>query len=619
MNKDPKTDSPETTRGRGTTTEAPEVIFQFFARTASLHPEKPALMHKADGAYQSTIFAQLSRTVGEIAAGLTERGVRPGDKIGIYSYNRPEWVMADLAIIKLGAVVVPVYHTLPEDSVRYILNDAGVSHLIVENPELLAKVENVINDVPGLKEIITLFPREEEDRSGKKKLSFESLRRAGAAALARNPHSGRAFDPDPDSVATVVYTSGTTGEPKGAMLTHRNILSNVRAAIERFGINERDTMVSFLPLCHMFERTCGYYTMLLAGAAIAYAESLDTIRQDIQAIRPTLLIVVPRVLEKVYNTVAEKVLTGPALSRKLMLSTLRTTSRCARLKAAGRRPGPWLAFKHWLLGLLVVRKLKRLGGGRIRLLVSGGAPLERRLARVIRNLGFNLFEGYGLTETSPVVCTAIPGEERVGTVGKPFPGVEVRIGPNEEVLVRGPNVMKGYLNKPKETAEAIDKDGWFHTGDQGRFDPSGNLVITGRIKELLVTSYGKNIPPVPVEQAVCGSKYVEQAIVVGDRRPYLSAIIVPGRLILEDYARTHGLEYDDYTRLLDHPDIISLFRQEIDKALANFARHEQVRSFRLVPEPFTVENGLLTPSLKMRRPRVEQAFRDEIQQMYKEH
>lgn len=596
-----------------------ETIYQAFQVVAERYAAKPALMHKVDGIYQAVDFSGLSRAVDEVAAGLAERGVRPGDKVGIYSYNRPEWVVTDLAVIKLGAVVVPVYHTLPEETVHYILKDAGVSHVIVERPEFLANVTRVMSDLPALEDVITLFGRERETRSGKEMFSFDSLRRTGAMALAKNPELGRAHASAPDDIVTVVYTSGTTGEPKGAMLTHRNILSNVFAAIERFGINDRDTLVSFLPLCHMFERTCGYYTMLLAGATVAYAESLDTVRSDVQQVKPTLLIVVPRVLEKVYNTVTDKVLTGSALSRNLMVATLRTYGAYARLKSKGLKPPAWLAFKHWLFGLLVVRKLKKLGGGRIRLLVSGGAPLERRLARIIRNLGFNLVEGYGLTETSPVVTTAVPGAERVGTVGKPFPGIEVRIGPDDEVLVRGPNVMKGYLNKPDETAKAIDAEGWFHTGDQGRFDDFGNLIITGRIKELIVNSYGKNIAPVPVEQALCGSKYIEQAVVIGDRKPFLSALIIPGRIVLDDYARSHGIETAGFPQLLEHPDVVSLYRTEIAKALANFAAYEQVRAFKLIAEPFTVENGLLTPSLKVRRPKVEEAYRYEIQEMYKNH
>lgn len=595
-----------------------DTIYRGFVEVAARRGDGTALMSRVRGEYQGISYRELTRTVDEVAAGLARRGVKAGDRVGIYSYNRPEWVVADLAIMKLGAVSVPVYHTLPPESVGYILRDADVTHLIVENPELFANVASVLNEVPRLQDIITLFQRESESRVGKEFFSFETLRAEGAKALAERPDSAVAHDATPGDLVTVVYTSGTTGEPKGTMLTHANILSNVGAAVRMFGINEHDVLVSFLPLCHMFERTCGYYTMLLAGATIAYAESLQTIRDDVAAVRPTLLIVVPRVLEKVYSAVAEKVATGPALSRRLMVATLRTYSRYARHRKRGRTPPLGLRFRHWLLGLLVVRKLKKLGGGRIRLIVSGGAPLERRLALVIRNLGFELLEGYGLTETSPVVCASVPGEGRVGTVGRPFPGVEVKIGPDNEILVRGPNVMQGYLNKPDETAKVIDADGWFHTGDQGRFDDWGNLVITGRIKEIIVTSYGKNVAPVPIEHAILGSGYAEQVMVVGDKRSYLTALVVPGRLTLESAARERGIAFTRYEDLLGEPRIAELFRREIDKALQNFAGYEQVRKFRLIPEPFTVENGLLTPSLKMRRPAVAAQYGDLIEQMYRE-
>ena len=596
-----------------------DTIYASFAETARRFADRKALMHKVGGVYTNTTYAQLSRAVDEVAAGLSDRGVKPGDRVGIYSYNRPEWVITDLAVAKLGAILVPVYHTLPEDSVRYILNDAEVGYLIVETPELFAVVARVLPDVQPLKDVITLFDLKTETRSGKELFSFDSLRRAGAVALAANPSLGQAHESGPDELLTIVYTSGTTGEPKGAMLTHRNILSNVRTATAQFHINENDVLVSFLPLCHMFERTCGYYTVLLAGGSIAYAESAQTVAADVQKVRPTIMIVVPRILEKVYATVQDRVLSGPPLNRWLMVTTLRTYGNYARLKAKGQPIPLFTRFQHWVLGRLVVRKLIALSGGRLRLLVSGAAPLERRLARTIRNLGFNLLEGYGLTETSPIVCAAVPGEERIGTVGKPFEGVEVRIGPNDEVLVRGPNVMRGYFKKPEETAKAIDPEGWFHTGDQGRFDDQGNLIITGRIKELIVTSYGKNVAPVPVELALANTKYIEQVLVYGDRKPFLTALIVPAKLALEAFAREAGIRFTGFEELLGHPEVLKLYGQEIKQALVGFAQYEQVHAFRLIPEPFTVENGLLTPSLKTRRPKVYAAYHDEIERMYQEH
>jgi long-chain acyl-CoA synthetase len=597
----------------------PDTIYACFAEVAGKFADRTALMRKVDGSYQGISYGELSRTVDELAAGLAERGVRPGTTVGIYSYNRPEWVATDLAVAKLGAVLIPVYHTLGADAIRYILNDAGVTHLIVESPELLANIIRILPEVPPLRDVVTVYGQQTESRAGKQLLNFDDLRKTGAAVLQQNPKLAVPHDPKPDDLFTVCYTSGTTGEPKGAMLTHRNVLSNVQVLIPLFNINENDVLVSFLPLCHMFERTGGYYCVLMAGGSIAYAESVQTIREDVRLARPTVMIVVPRVLEKVYSAVRDKVQAGSALSRALMISTLRTYSRYARLKIGGRPIPLWLRLKHWLLGRLVVRKLKALGGGRLRLLVSGSAPLDRRLARIIRNLGFNLLEGYGLTETSPAVCVAVPGEERVGTVGKPLAGVEVRIGPNEEILIRGPNVMKGYLNKPKETAEVIDVEGWFHTGDQGRFDAEGNLIITGRIKELIVSSYGKNIAPVAVEQAIAQSRYVEQVLVYGDRRPFLAALVVPSPLALEEFARERGISFQRHTDVLDHPEVIKLYDEEIKKALSGFAQYEQVRRFRLVPDPFTVENGLATPSLKVKRPQVVATYQNEIEKMYEGH
>jgi long-chain acyl-CoA synthetase len=597
----------------------PDNVYACFAEVARKFGDRTALMRKVNGKYQGITYAELSEAVDSLAAGLAERGVRPGDKVGIYSYNRPEWVATDLAVTKLGAVLIPVYHTLGADAIRYILNDAGVSHLIVENAELFANITRILAEVPPLKDVVTMYGQECQSRAGKQLLCFEELRRTGAEALKNNPKLAEPHRPQPDDLFTVCYTSGTTGEPKGAMLTHRNVLSNVHSLIPLFGINENDVLVSFLPLCHMFERTGGYYCVLMAGGAIAYAESVQTIREDVQLARPTVMIVVPRVLEKVYGAVQDKVLTGPALNRWLMVSTLRSYSRHARLKAGGQRIPLWLGFKHWLLGKLVVKKLTQLGGGRLRLLVSASAPLDRRLARIIRNLGFNLLEGYGLTETSPAVCVAVPGQERVGTVGKPLEGVEVRIGPNDEILVRGPNVMKGYLNKPKETAAVIDGEGWFHTGDQGKFDNEGNLIITGRIKELIVTAYGKKIAPTAVEQAIGQSKYVEQVMVYGDNRPFLTALVMPSPLALEGFAREHGIPFKRYTDVLDHPEVLKLYDEEVKKALSGFAQYEQVHRFRLIPEPFTVENGLLTPSLKTKRPQAVAAYHDEFEKMYEGH
>lgn len=595
-----------------------ETLYFAFLESVRRLFRHPALMYKVGKKFHTITYGELNRLVDKTAAGLKAHGVKPEMTIGIYSYNRPEWAIADLATLKLGAIVIPIYHTLSVENVCYILTEAEVSHLFIESPELLRPLIPHLPNLAHLQLLITFFEQLPGYFNGKPFLSLTALQDEGARFLKLHPEEEKPHPAQPDDLATICYTSGTTGVPKGAMLTHRNILSNARAAIARFHISERDRFVSFLPLCHMFERTCGYYTMLFAGATIAYAPSLQTIREDVAQIKPTVLLVVPRVLEKVYNAVQEKILTGPAFPRRLMIAALKTSSRCALLRAQRKKINIVLKLKKALLELLVIRKLRKLGGGRIRIIMSGGAPLERKLARTFRNLGFNLLEGYGLTETAPVVCAAIPGEEKVGTVGKTFPGVEVKIGENDEILVRGVNVMKGYFKKPEETARAIDGEGWFHTGDQGRFDAEGNLIITGRIKELIVNSYGKNIPPVPLEQALSRSKYIEQAVIFGDKKPYLVALIVPARLTLEDYARENKIPFRQFEELLNHPAIIELFRTEIDRSTTHFAPYEKVRKFCLIPEPLTVENNLLTPTLKVRRNETYQVYRELIESMYQE-
>lgn len=593
-----------------------KTIYEYFSDTVQRNQNRVALKYKKDGRYCDITYAELNRAVDEVAAALTELGVRKGDCVGIYSYNRPEWTMADLATLKLGGLVVPIYHTLPASTVGYILKDAVVKVLFVETPELFQAVEQALPNAPAMREVITFFPAATGQLLHARVRDFAALRQLGSSLISRG-QAQPLPKIDPQDVATVVYTSGTTGEPKGVMLTHINIASNVRCAIRRFNINENDVFVSFLPLCHMFERTAGYYTIIFAGGTIAYVESLQTIADDVRTIRPTVLISVPRMLEKVYETVASKVESSSPLKRGMVIAALKTFNRYAYLKDRGRRIPALLKLKRRIYNTLVVKKFREVSGGRLRVICSGAAPLSRRLARIFHNLEFNIVEGYGLTECSPVVSASSLEDFRPGTVGKPFDGVEVKIGPNDEVLVRGPNVMKGYLNKPVETAEIIDSEGWLHTGDQGRFDDAGNLIITGRIKELIVTSYGKNIAPVPIENEICRCPYVEQAMVYGDRCSYLTAIIVPRRELVEKYAQAHGLRAENYSALLRNERIREMVEREVVKTQEGLAPFEQVKAVILVPEPFTVENGLMTPTLKIRRNKVVERWKNEIDALYR--
>ena len=605
-------------------------IYAAFRETAARHPSKAALMFKgADGAYRSMSYEALVSNVERLAVSLRRLGVAKGDRVAVFAYHGPEWAVTDLAVLSLGAVIVPIYHTLAPAAVSYILNDAGCKLIFVAGKELFDVVDGIRGNAPALGHAIVF------DEAGiaesKAYLRFRELAGEGGSAGARETGSAgagaagsagaRESDAAPPSVsrddpATIVYTSGTTGTPKGVILSHGNILFNAFSLMRRFRVGPDDVFLSFLPLCHMFERTCGHFTMLLAGATIAYAEGISTIVDDVRKIRPTIIIVVPRIVEKIYEAVEKKVMEAPLARRTLVLAGIRTLNERVNRRYRGEPVSLSLRLRAALYDRLVAAKFRKIAGGRLRLLVSGAAPLDRRLAKTLHVLGFNIVEGYGLTETAPVVCTGTLDDNRLGTVGKPFDGVEVRIGEMDEILVRGPSLTCGYFNLPGETAKAIDGDGWFHTGDQGRLDERGNLLITGRLKELIVTSYGKKVTPVPIESEIKKSPFVEEVILYGDNRKFITALVVPRREALECWAREAALDAGSYEELLGRPEIRELFAAEIERATSDLAPFEKVRMFTLLCEGFTVANELLTPTLKLRRQKIIERYRNEIAAMY---
>ncbi len=590
----------------------PLTICEAFSESVRQYSDKTALKYKdSSGKYTGISYGELDLLSNRLASSLRQLGVAQGDRVAIISYHGPEWVIADLAVLKLGAVIVPIYHTLTPSAMSYILTDAGCRLVFVENALMLSSVDAVREALPALENAV-MFEDEGECRR-ETCLYIHDFLEGGDEPGESQPEFPEV---SPDDTATIVYTSGTTGEPKGVVLSHGNITSNALAVAARFGVNSEDSFLSFLPLCHMFEKTCGYYTMLFSGVTIAYAGDLTTIVDDVQTIRPTILIVVPRVVEKIFEAVEKKVLESSLVRRRMVYGAILVLNRRANLEYRGEKVPVTLRMQSALADRLVASKFRMIAGGRVRLLVSGGAPLDRGLAKTLLVLGFNILEGYGLTEASPVVTTALPEDNRLGTVGKPLDGVKVRIGDAEEILVSGPNVMRGYFNKPDETAKVIDPDGWLHTGDQGRFDEQGNLIITGRIKELIVTSYGKNVAPVPIEAEITKSPYIDQALLYGDNRKHITALIVPEKCAIENYARENDLIYAGYEELLKSGGIRELISSEIEKTTANRARYEKVKSFSIIPESFTVANKLLTPTLKLRRKRVTEKYSDVITAMY---
>lgn len=586
-----------------------EILYRTFVETVNRYPDKTALMYKKEGWYHKITYRELRDTVTAVASNLKKLGINTGDTVGIFSWNRPEWVMADMAILQLGGIVVPVYPTLPSRSVKYMLKDSRIKMIFVENADLFSLIDGLRYDVPSLEYIVCF----DDSDIGRERgfLRFEDLKRAKDSVPVAEPAVSS------DTIATVVYTSGTTGEPKGVMLSHGNIMSNALTVKNRFHIHRRDVILSYLPLSHMFERTCGYYAMLFAGATIAYAENRLTLFRDIAEIRPTFILVVPGVIERAYEEAIKKIERGSAIRRKLVSSAIAHLNTYFNLRYKNLRVSWWLQMKCIFYNRLIASGFRKVAGGRLKVIASGGAPLDQKIAKVFCVLGLKVVEGYGLTETSPIVCCHSLDDCRLGTVGKPLPGIRVKIAENDEILVQGPNVMKGYLNKPTETEKVIDQQGWFHTGDQGKVDEDGNLIITGRIKELIVTSYGKKIAPAPIEAMMTKSSYISQAMLCGNERKYLVGVIVPDRDRMVHHAKERMIPFDSYQALLGRDEIKELVKHEIKRATRHLPSYEQMKSFILIPEPFSVENGMMTPTLKLRREQVIKQYTPLIESMYK--
>jgi long-chain acyl-CoA synthetase len=551
-----------------------------------------------------------------MSLGLRELGIRDGDRVAILSENRPEWAIADYACLTARCTDVPIYPTLPARQIEYILRDSGAVALVVSSAAQLEKVLAIRERLPGLRHIVTL------DAVGAGQegvLGLDELLRCGRAAVARQPEwRTHALAASPADLATLIYTSGTTGEPKGVMLTHGNIASNVTTCCRLFTFGDRDECLSFLPLSHIFERMFGHYSMFHAGVVINYAGGIDTVAADMQECRPTLMAAVPRLYEKIHARVLDSVRASPAPRRRIFAWARRVGEEWADRTLARAPIPPSLLLTRHLADRLVFARLRARTGGRIRFFISGGAPLSAEIARFFYAAGMPILEGYGLTETSPVIAVNTDRHTKLGTVGLPIPGVEVRIADDGEIVTRGPNVMRGYYGKPAETAEALDADGWFHTGDIGLIDAEGYLRITDRKKDLIVTAGGKNIAPQPIENLAKGSKYVSNVVMVGDRRPFPIMLVVPNPEPLRVWAARRGLPADDLERLVGVPDVQLKVEREVRKMLRDLAQFEMPKKFLLLPRDFSVEGGELTPTLKVRRRVVEERHRAAIEALYAE-
>ena len=553
-------------------------------------------------------WAQIDRQVARWQTALERDGLKAGDSVGVMLRNSPEWVIFDQAALGLGLVVVPVYTQDRCDNVAYILNDASCKVLLLGTNEQWKTFAPVRDQLGGLVRILTVEAQPAATDEPRLKSVEQWLPDEGGAT--------RHVPRDPTALASIVYTSGTTGRPKGVMLSHRNILSNAAASLEIMTIEPDDLFLSFLPLSHMFERTCGYYLTIMSGSTVAFARSVQQLGEDLQTIRPTVLISVPRIYERIYAAIKSKLDSGPALTRKLFMLTVDVGY--ARFEHRQGRGGWQPSFLLWpLLNALVAQKLLTRFGGRLRAAMSGGAALSAEISRVFIALGLDVLQGYGLTETSPVACANRPADNLPASVGRPAPGVEVKIGDKGALMIKGPNVMLGYWHNEEATRGLIGADGWLNSGDTARIDEGGHVVITGRLKEIIVMSNGEKIPPVDIEAAIARDTLFEQVMLIGEGKPYLSVLATLHRKQWEKLAAEKGHAADESA--LHDPEVQKLLLARIAAQMKEFPGYAQVRRITATLDHWTVENGLLTPTLKLRRTRVLEKFHAEMDEMYSGH
>ncbi len=592
-----------------------ETLAEILYSAAGRWKDKTALRYKREGEYTSLSFGSCCEVITDYAYGLSRFGIERGDTVAILSENRPEWVFTDMAVLSLGGVTVPVYGTLSPKQIEYVLNDSHCKAIAVSQPEHLKLIGMIFNDLKYLKKIVTFFPGHNDFMTITK--SFQQVVDTGAEARTEDPGFLKTMHEKADGtdIATIIYTSGTTGTPKGVMLSHDNIIANIKGVTNVLEVSENDVFLSFLPLSHIFERMGGYYFPLYVGAAIAYAESTDTVKENMQEIRPTVITSVPRLYEKMYAVVQDTAARGSFLKKLIFRWCVHTGKVYYYWKQTGK-VSKFLAYRYSMADMLVFKKLRDKTGGNLRFFVSGGAPLSQEIAKFFAYAGIYILEGYGLTETSPVISINLPENIKIGTVGKPLPNVEVRIAEDGEICTRGPNIMKGYFNKPEETKEVIDEKGWLHTGDIGFIDEEGRITITDRKKNLIVTSGGKNIAPQPIENLLITSRYIDQIMMIGDKRQFLSALIVPAFEYLETYFKANGLTAGSRKELVKHSGTYKLISSEIKRLSTDLSNYECIQKFDVLDREFTEEDGVLTPTLKIIRKAVEKKYAREIGKLY---
>ncbi|MDX1584017.1 MAG: long-chain fatty acid--CoA ligase [Thermoanaerobaculia bacterium] len=592
---------------------AVETLTDIYLKTVKM-PRPWIQKYKKDGQWHDITVEEFETKVRHFAMGLRSLGIKSGDRVAILAENRPEWTISDVAILCAHGVTVPIYSTLIAHQIEYILRDSGSVALVVSDEEQLEKINEIRGELPSLRHVILC------DGDPGTDLSFDGLVDEGKQfeeKEGREKFDQLVKSPTPDDLATIVYTSGTTGDPKGAMLTHGNIASNVQASGDLLPMREGDVTLCILPLTHILERMVDF-VLLNKGCSIAYNDDLANVAQNLGEIRPHFFAAVPRLYEKMQARILDTVAEAPKVRQMIFDWAIGVGKKRLPYVVEHREEEmpAMLKLQSALAKKLVFGKIVERLGGRVRFMISGGAPLSAELAAFFIGAGLQIYEGYGLTETSPVIAVNYPGHRKLGAVGPVIPGVEVKIADDGEILTRGPHVMEGYWNKPEATAEAIDEDGWFHTGDIGHIDEEGFLEITDRKKDIIVNAYGKNIAPQPLEGMLKTSPYIATPVIIGDRRKFLSALIVPNFERLESEAVKRGVKWEDYDDLVEKPEIREIFEKEIEHFNESTDRQERIRQFKLVPEDFSIEAGEITPSMKVKRRVVEDKYRNLIDEMY---
>ena len=597
----------------------PHTLVELLKMAVAARPQVEALRFKQDKEWTGMTGERLLERVRNVTLGLHDLGVRKGDHIAMLAESGPMWSITDYAILSNGAVNIPIYPTQPVHQVEYILRESDPRLLFVSTTRQIRRVESALKRFPDLR--IILF---QADASDENVTAFSALEERGAQLVREQPEAYELISSDvhPNDLASIIYTSGTTGEPKGAMLSHSNITFNALAAGSFLEIEPGGRMLSFLPLSHIFERMV-LYLCLNYGVQINYAGGIETVAGDIKDVQPTLMSTVPRLLEKIYARMQKNAADSGGMKKRIFDWSLGVARRSAELQTAGSRLSPFMEFKRDIADQLVFAKVREAVGGRIRRMVSGGAALPSDLALIFVGAGIPVLQGYGLTETSPVIAVNTLDHNRIPSVGRPLPGVEVRLAEDGEILTRGPHVFSGYFMKPEETAacftgEPDPDERWFKTGDIGRFDQDGFIFITDRKKDLIKTSSGKYVAPQMIEGMITQSEFVEQAIVIGDKRKYVSALIVPDFERLRAWAKEHGVETKDKAEMIADRRVYDLMKAEVGRLTRELADYEKVKRIALLSDEFTVDGGELTPTLKVRRRIVEQKYNTLIESLYKD-